>query len=165
MPARYAVGYYVHETAGHGYVVRERDAHAWCLVWNGKTWEDFDTTPASWVGKEGKRARAMQWFSDFWSWVGFQFAKFRWGQSNLRQYILWALVPVLALLLYQIIFRHRRRRRTHLPKPENPPPRFSGRGWTRNFISSKESWPNEVCRASPVNRFPTGWSAHWWTRR
>ncbi len=28
IPARYAVGYAVHEPSGHGYVVRERDAHA-----------------------------------------------------------------------------------------------------------------------------------------
>jgi hypothetical protein len=113
IPARYAVGYAVHEPAGHGYVVREHDAHAWCLVWNEakQMWEDFDTTPASWVAKDTKSASALQWFSDFWSWVRFQIAKFRWGQANLRQYILWALIPVLALLLYQIIFRHGRRRR------------------------------------------------------
>ena len=55
IPARYAVGYYVHEPAGSGYVVRERDAHAWCLAWNRQTgsWDDFDTTPASWVAIEG----------------------------------------------------------------------------------------------------------------
>ena len=56
----------------------------------------------------------MQWFSDFWSWVRFQIAKLRWGQANLRQYILWALIPVLALLLYQIIFRRGRGRRLRL---------------------------------------------------
>jgi hypothetical protein len=119
IPARYAVGYAVHEASGSGYVVRERDAHAWCLVWNKRTqtWEDFDTTPASWVGIEGKRASVMQWFSDFSSWAGFQVAKFRWGQSNLREYILWALIPLLALLLYQIIFRRGRRRRAQ-PKAE-----------------------------------------------
>ena len=112
IPARYAVGYAVNESSGRGYVVRERDAHAWCLVWNAPTqiWEDFDTTPASWVAEENKRAPAMQWFSDFWSWVRFQIAKLRWGQANLRQYILWALMPVLALLLYQIIFRRGRGR-------------------------------------------------------
>ena len=117
IPARYAVGYAVHEPSGHGYVVRERDAHAWCLVWNEttQTWEDFDTTPASWIAKEGQSASARQWFSDFWSWVRFQIAKLRWGQANLRQYILWALIPVLALLLYQIIFRRGRKRR---PQPK-----------------------------------------------
>jgi hypothetical protein len=117
IPARYAVGYYVHEASGSGYVVRGRDAHAWCLVWNTqtRTWKDFDTTPASWVGIEGKRASVMQWLSDFGSWIGFQIAKFRWGQSNLREYIFWGLIPVLALLLYQIIFRRGRRRQ---PPPE-----------------------------------------------
>jgi len=107
IPARYAVGYFVHEKSGRGYVVRDHDAHAWCLVWNRQTgtWEDFDTTPASWVGIENKRASVMQWLSDTWSWIGFQISKFRWGQSNLRDYILWGLIPVLAVLLYQIIFR------------------------------------------------------------
>ncbi|MGH7992080.1 MAG: DUF4129 domain-containing transglutaminase family protein [Limisphaerales bacterium] len=112
IPARYAVGYVVHEKSGHSYVVRERDAHAWCLVWNTQTraWENFDTTPASWVAEEGQRASVWQRLSDFRSWIGFQIAKLRWGQTNLRKYILWALVPLLALLLYQIIFRRGRRR-------------------------------------------------------
>ena len=113
IPARYAVGYAVHEPSGHGYVVREHDAHAWCLVWNEakQMWEDFDTTPASWVAKETKSASVLLWFSDFWSRVRFEIAKLRWGQTNLRQYILWALIPVLVLPLYQIIFRRGRKRR------------------------------------------------------
>jgi len=112
IPARYAVGYAVHEPSGHGYVVRERDAHAWCLAWSkqNKCWENFDTTPASWVTEEGKRASALQWLGDFGSWIRFQIAKFRWGQTNLRQFILWALIPILAFLLYRIIFRRRRKR-------------------------------------------------------
>src|SRR5579859_7705843 len=120
IPARYAVGYVVHEKSGHGYVVRERDAHAWCLVWDAQTkrWENFDTTPASWVAEEGKRASFWQWLSDLRSWIGFQFAKFRWGQTNLRQYILWALVPMLALLLYQIIFRRGRQRQRQKGGPK-----------------------------------------------
>jgi transglutaminase-like putative cysteine protease len=111
IPARYAVGYAVHEASGRKYVVRQRDAHAWCLVWNetAKTWQDFDTTPGSWVKEEADRASPLQAFWDFWSRVTFEFSRFRWGQTQLRQYILWALVPILALLLYQIISRSRRR--------------------------------------------------------
>ena len=111
IPARYAVGYFVHEGAGHKYVVRERDAHAWCLVCNvsKQMWENFDTTPASWIPEEAARAPATQWLSDAWSWIHFQFSKLRWGQANLREYLLWALIPVLAILLYQIIFRRRRK--------------------------------------------------------
>jgi hypothetical protein len=112
LPARYAVGYAVHESTGRKYVVRQRDAHAWCLVWNPitGTWQDFDTTPATWVAAESNRASPMQFLSDCWSGVVFEFAKFRWGQTHLRQYFLWVLAPILALLLYQIIFRRRRRR-------------------------------------------------------
>ncbi len=109
IPARYAVGYAVHETSGSGYVVRQRDAHAWCLVWHNGTWENFDTTPGSWVEAEGARASPMQFLSDTWSWLKFEFSKIWWNQGNLRQYLFWALIPVLALLLYQIVFRKRRR--------------------------------------------------------
>jgi hypothetical protein len=113
IPARYAVGYVVHEGSGRKYVVRQRDAHAWCLVWDEKTktWLDFDTTPASWVEAEAKRASPLQWLSDAWSRIGFEIAKIRWGQSRLRQYLLIVIVPGLALLLFQIIFRRGRRRR------------------------------------------------------
>ena len=119
IPARYAVGYAVHEPGGKGYVVRERDAHAWCLAWDSqeKIWKDFDTTPGSWIAAEAQRAPAWQWLSDGWSWLRFQIAKFRYGQTNLRQYILWGLVPVMALLLFQIIFR-RRKRKDALAQPK-----------------------------------------------
>jgi hypothetical protein len=111
IPARYAVGYSIHETRGTGYIARERDAHAWCLVWNeGKNcWEDFDTTPPSWVAIESERTRFGEWFADLRSWAGFQFAKFRWRQANWQQYIVWALVPVLLVLLYHIIFKRRKK--------------------------------------------------------
>jgi hypothetical protein len=122
IPARYAVGYYVHEANGENqYVVRDRDAHAWCLVWNTNklAWQDFDTTPGSWVATEGKRASAMQSISDFFSWLHFQYSKFRWGQTHLRKYILWVVIPVMAFLLYQIIFRRGRRRRAQKPGNKN----------------------------------------------
>jgi hypothetical protein len=116
IPARYAIGYAVHEKSGDGYVVRSRDAHAWCLVWRHGTWENFDTTPASWVQIEGSRASPLQFLSDAWSWLGFQLSKLWWTQNNLRQYVFWILIPALALLLYQIIFRKRKRRLTHNAK-------------------------------------------------
>ena len=112
IPTRYTVGFAVHEKSGSGYVVRLRDAHAWCLVWNERlqTWQDFDTTPASWVNVEEERKSFFEWLSDFWAWVKFQFTKFRYGQTHLRKYILMALVPLLLLLLFQIFFRQKRRR-------------------------------------------------------
>ena len=54
IPARYAVGYYVHERSGSKYVVRLRDAHAWCLVCDVELQQlvNFDTTPSSWILEE-----------------------------------------------------------------------------------------------------------------
>jgi transglutaminase-like putative cysteine protease len=133
IPARYAVGYAVHETSGKQYVVRQRDAHAWCLVWNptSETWQDFDTTPALWAETEARRASPMQFLSDFWSRIVFEFARFRWGRSHLRQYLLWGLAPVLALLLYQIIFRIRRQRRP--PNPDEAGARIAWPGLDSEF--------------------------------
>lgn len=122
IPARYAVGYAVHEPSGSGYVVRERDAHAWCLAWNGQTWEDFDTTPASWEAVEAGRASFMQWFSDLRSWIGFEIAQLRWRQAHLRQYIFWSLIPVMVVLLYHIIFRRRRKLKSFKGKNESDVP-------------------------------------------
>jgi transglutaminase-like putative cysteine protease len=109
IPARYGVGYAVHEASGSGFVVRARDAHAWCLAWNAatKSWDDFDTTPASWVAIETERTSAEEWFANLRSWISFQFAKFRWRQAQWQQYIFWSLIPVMAVLLYYIIFQRR----------------------------------------------------------
>jgi transglutaminase-like putative cysteine protease len=111
IPARYAVGYAVHEGSGQDYVVRQRDAHAWCLWWDERhrAWRDFDPTPATWVAADGLEVSVSQKLSDFWGRIAFEISKFRWGQSHVRQYLLWTLLPVLGLLLYQIIFRKRRR--------------------------------------------------------
>ena len=128
IPARYAVGYYAHEGSDRRYVVRERDAHAWCLAWNSskQTWENFDTTPPSWVAKEAARASATEWLSDAWSWLHFQISRIRWGQGNLREYILWALIPILALLLYQILFRRGRKRGSQTKTSAAAPPVWPG---------------------------------------
>jgi hypothetical protein len=114
IPARYAVGYSVHEAASaeRSYVVRQRDAHAWCMVWDPErsVWRDFDTTPASWVQAES-HPDWHQTLSDIWSRIKFEVLRLRWGQTQLRQYILWIVIPILILLLAQIIFKRRKRLR------------------------------------------------------
>jgi hypothetical protein len=111
IPARYAVGYAVHEASGSAYIVREGDAHAWCLVWDKKaqTWRNFDTTPASWIEEEAHRKSPLQFLSDAWFRIRIEISRFWWNQGRVRQYALWALLPVLLFLLYRIIFRRRRR--------------------------------------------------------
>ncbi len=113
IPARYATGYSVHEESGDGYVVRLSDAHAWTLVWDKELqqWHDFDTTPAVWVEAENKNRSPLRWLKDAWSRFKFEFSKLRNGQSNIRSYLLWIILPGMVLLLYQIVFRRGRKRR------------------------------------------------------
>jgi len=125
-PARYAVGYAVHEVAGKNrYVVRQRDAHAWCLVWNNGVWLDFDTTPGTWIEAEARRASRFEALSDFWSRIAFEIARVRWGQSHLREYLFWTAAPVLGVLLIQIL-RARRKRRQVSKGPARGPVTWPG---------------------------------------
>jgi len=153
--ARYAVGYAVHESSGQKYVVRQRDAHAWCIVWNQAKgiWEDLDTTPAVWFAEEAKLASSWQFLSDAWSRLRFEFAKLRWGQTNLRQYVLWALVPVLGVLLYQIISRARRKRGG---KKKASREQIIWPGLDSEFYLLEKSWRNTVLPVRPQNHYRSG---------
>ena len=160
IPARYAVGYAVHDGAKGKYVVRERDGHAWCLVWDAasKTWQDFDTTPASWMAEEKKLGASLQWISDAWSRLVFEFSKLRWGQTNLRKYLLMGVTPVLLLLLYQILFRRRKRKSAKAGErsADSWPgldsewyeleKRFKKRGWTRPPGEPLAAWLQRIVR-------------------
>ncbi len=118
IPARYAVGYSVHEKLSERkFVVRQRDAHAWCLVWNQekKLWQDFDTTPGIWVRTEMARASMFQPVSDLWQDLMFQLGKVRWGQTNLRRYLLIGSLPIITIFFIQVVFRRRKRHKTAKP--------------------------------------------------
>jgi hypothetical protein len=130
IPARYAVGYYVHEQSGSGYVVRMRDGHAWCLVWDKKNqvWQNFDTTPGTWIKAEEERASPFQFLSDFQSWVQFKIMKFfYYSHNNIRDYIFWALIPTLAFLLYRIF------RSSHRYQKDEEPARLGRPGLDSEF--------------------------------
>jgi hypothetical protein len=133
IPARYAVGWSVQEASGSGFVVRERHAHSWCLVYYDGQWHDFDTTPASWSAEENRRASLLQFLGDAWSRVKFEFMKIRWGQSNLRKYVWWIVGPMLLFLLYRL-FRS---------KPERPSralPISAARAPARMGLDSEFYW-------------------------
>lgn len=121
IPARYATGFAVHEVSGSGYVVRLSDAHAWTLVWDEaqETWMDFETTPASWVEAEKEKFAPWRWLSDSWSRLKYELSKFRYGQGAVRKYLLWIVVPGLAVLFYQILFRRGRKRHLHRRQDES----------------------------------------------
>ncbi len=105
IPTRYAVGWSVQEMKGTTGVIRERHAHAWCLYYLNDQWHDLDTTPASWVAEESQGTSALQFLGDAFSWLKFEFLKWRAGQSNLRDYIWWIVGPMLLFLLYRLLRR------------------------------------------------------------
>jgi protein-glutamine gamma-glutamyltransferase len=110
IPARYTVGYAVQERSGRGYVVRERHAHAWCMVYYNRAWHEFDPTPPGWFQEEAQTASAFEWLTDFGSRLWFEITKFRYGQSRLRTWLLWFILPVIGVSFWRL---------------------FAGRNWKR----------------------------------
>jgi transglutaminase-like putative cysteine protease len=158
VPTRYAVGYSVQEPKGKQYVVRDRHAHAWCLVWVNGAWQDLDTTPGTWLAEEEKQ-NVSRWeaLSDFFSQLWFQFSKWRWGDTSIRQYIVWILVIALAALAYRF-FREKkwtRRKPAKGPGEEFTPPgldsefysverRLAELGWERQPAETVTEWGSRV---------------------
>ena len=114
IPARYATGYAVQEPAGNGktFVVRERHAHAWTMVYRDDkgAWEDLDTTPASWNEIEETRASFFEPISDAFSRLWLEFSKWRWSKANRTRYLVALLIPLVLFLVWRIIFNKQRRR-------------------------------------------------------
>jgi hypothetical protein len=109
--ARYVTGYAVPESAREGdtYLIRERHAHAWALVYHSdsETWEQIDNTPAGWV-----EAQEKPWWesaTDFFSNLYFQFSKWRWGKTSFARYAEGLLVPLILYLLVRIVTSQHRK--------------------------------------------------------
>ena len=79
IPARYAVGWSVSERDGGRYLARARDAHAWTLVWDRQAmrWNDFDTTPASWLAEESRPRSWLAALRDLGDEAWYRFALWR----------------------------------------------------------------------------------------
>ena len=124
IPARYATGYAVDDSQRKGktYLVRERDAHAWALVYRAdkKMWEELDTTPAS-NERSGKvEDSALEPISDFFSNLKFQFSKWRWSKTSYTAYLKWLLVPLIGFLVWRIVSNQRRQKKVSQEAPSKP---------------------------------------------
>lgn len=110
IPARYAVGYAVHEWSPleRRYVARANDAHAWAMVYLAGAWRDFDTTPPEWVAAEREAVSSFT-VGDLWSWGGYLFARWRWSEreDRLNGSIGWLLVPLFVVLAWRLYARRR----------------------------------------------------------
>lgn len=112
IPARYATGYAVQESAGRGrYLVRERHAHAWVIYYDraSETWLEFDPTPAGWAAREAAAASGWEGFRDFFSQIWFALARWRWlaDRSTLQNYVLGLLAPLVLILAYRLMTARR----------------------------------------------------------
>jgi hypothetical protein len=76
IPARYSIGYSVHEFSNleQQYVVRSRHAHAWTMVYINDQWQPFDTTPPDWTTIENEQVSQGSKINDVWSFVWFKIA-------------------------------------------------------------------------------------------
>jgi len=124
LPARYSRGYSVHEFSEleNRFIVRDRHAHAWALVYADGTWHNFDTTPGSWVSSENAAATQWQILNDIWSWCKFNLFRAWWWlrQSRIFGYLWWIVVPII-LIPARRLFRKRRFKRV-----EQRPARSTG---------------------------------------
>jgi transglutaminase-like putative cysteine protease len=125
IPARYAVGYAVHEWSPfeRRYVVRASDAHSWALAWIDGAWREIDTTPPEWMAEaDGALTRPL---TDLWSWLTFGFSRWRWGERDdrLTTSVGWLLVPLLAILGWRLYLRRRVTAAPPAPAPSVAPAR------------------------------------------
>ena len=106
IPARYAVGYSVHEFSPleDQYIVRSRDAHAWTLIYLDGRWQTLDTTPSSWISKEQAMTSSLQKIGDFFAFLSFQmsYRVRQLGELGLQE-VLMVVIPLFGYLLWRSI--------------------------------------------------------------
>jgi len=110
IPSRYAAGYAVVEFSQleNAYVVRKRHAHAWTLAYIDGRWQEFDTTPATWVSIEQEMATWWEPINDLWSYLSYQLTKWRWRDSeNGNDWLLWLILPLTLILIWRLYTREK----------------------------------------------------------
>lgn len=84
IPARYMVGYSVHEhdPITNQFIVRLRNAHSWTLAWIEGEWVEVDTTPPSWIAIENEQASSLEWIGDLFGQLKMALVEWRWFQEE-----------------------------------------------------------------------------------
>jgi len=125
VPARYAIGYAVPESArkGNTYFLRERHRHAWALAYHSDnhTWEEVDTTPSGWSAVPAVQPPWWEKISDFGSNLYFRFSEWRWSKTSLARYASWLMVPLILSLAWRIVASQRGRAVTRQNDEDSAP--------------------------------------------
>ena len=114
IPARYVVGYSVSEYSPleGSYIVRARHAHSWAMAYFGKTWHVIDTTPSIWAPMESENASFMEPVMDFFAWARYRYLLWQAGdkteeENPSHEYLLYLLIPLVVLLVWNLYFKKR----------------------------------------------------------
>ncbi|MDJ0535370.1 MAG: transglutaminase-like domain-containing protein [Xenococcaceae cyanobacterium MO_207.B15] len=117
IPARYAIGYSVHEFNQweNQFVVRGRNAHAWTLVYIDGVWQEFDTTPSSWIPLEDASASSWGRIGDFFSLLSFKISlAVEYLKDNNGLIYLWLLVIPLVWIVIRWFYPQKQLKATKI---------------------------------------------------
>ena len=124
IPSRYAIGYSVHEFSRleNQFIVRERNAHAWTMVYLSGNWQVLDTTPADWIGIEDSTIPSWKFIFDFLSWFWFILSQGLKPIQNLGRFNhwWWLTIPSIFILL-RWLYRQKKIRLREKSKPQIEP--------------------------------------------
>ncbi|MEN8211581.1 MAG: transglutaminase-like domain-containing protein [Thermodesulfobacteriota bacterium] len=105
IPARYATGFIAHEYSKmeNRLIVRQRDAHAWVKVFLDGQWENFDTTPPSFLINDSQITESSL-IKDFFSFLGFKLSllKNETGAKMMKKYGFWLTLPLGVILFFRL---------------------------------------------------------------
>ncbi len=105
IPARYATGFIAHEYSNleKQLIVRKKDAHAWVKVYIDGQWENFDTTPASFLQIDAEQVSSF-FVADLISFLAFKLSQLRHetGAELMKRFGLWLLLPLVVILFLRL---------------------------------------------------------------
>ena len=102
IPTRYIIGYSVYEYSPweNQFIVRSRNSHAWTLIYLDGIWQEFDTTPNSWMAIDSANSSKFALIQDLFSWVSFRLAVLTLQiKSGEAAYLYWLLMLPLGFIL------------------------------------------------------------------
>ncbi|CAK0771202.1 protein-glutamine gamma-glutamyltransferase [Gammaproteobacteria bacterium] len=104
IPARYVVGYSVHESEGRLRIVRARHAHAWAAAYVNGVWQDVDNTPPDWQALEQDTAPFWSILMDLWSRAWFEIDRYR-NSTEPRATWPWLVLAVIlsGIMIWRIV--------------------------------------------------------------
>jgi len=105
IPARYVTGYIAHEYSRieKQLIVRQRDAHAWVKVFINGHWQNFDTTPPSFLIEDSNKVKSSL-VKDSLSFLGFKLLQLKneTGTKLMKKYGFWLTLPLGMILFFRL---------------------------------------------------------------